>query len=357
VDVAALRSRFPVLERVAYLNAGTCGPIPSSAADAARDAWLIAAREGRSGDYYDRLMPHLARLRAEYAGLLGADTVDVSITTSTSDGIGRVLVGLDLEPGDEVLTAPDEHPGLLGALIAARERRGIVVRTAPLSELAEAAGPATKLIACSHVAWSTGETAPAELAELDVPLLLDGAQGIGAIPVDVAALGCDFYAASGQKWLCGPIGTGSLWISPQWRERVAPGALAYGNLEEPGAGLGTHAFADARRHDSMAVSLDVVLPALASLDTLGAAGWPAVHERSARLASSLAAQLAERGRVVAPRGETTLVSWESPDPSAEVERLAAAGVVVRAFPGLPFVRASVGAWNGESDLERLLTAL
>ena len=190
-----------------------------------------------------------------------------------------------------------------------------------------------------------------------MPLLFDGAQGIGAVPIDVTALGCDFYAASGQKWLCGPIGTGSLWISPRWRERVTPGALHYGNLEEPSAGLATRAFADARRHDSMAASLDVVLPALASIDTLAAAGWPAVHERAARLASWLAAQLAERGRVVAARGETTLVSWESPDPPAEVERLAAAGVVVRAFPGMPYVRASVGAWNDESDLERLLTAL
>ena len=114
MDVAALRSRFPVLEQLAYLNAGTCGPVPAAAAEAARDAWQIAAREGRSGSYYERLAPHVDRLRGAYAGLLGADPADVSITTSTSDGIGRLLIGLDLRPGDEVLTAPDEHPGLLG---------------------------------------------------------------------------------------------------------------------------------------------------------------------------------------------------------------------------------------------------
>ncbi len=64
--------------------------------------------------------------------------------------------------------------------------------------------------------------APAALGELDVPVLLDGAQGVGAIAVDVAALGCAFYAGSGQKWLCGPIGTGMLWVAPGLARAAAP---------------------------------------------------------------------------------------------------------------------------------------
>ena len=76
---------------------------------------------------------------------------------------------------------------------------------------------------------------------------------------------------------------------------------------------------------------------------------------------TLAAQLAERlsaaGRTVAPRAETTLVSFEDDDPEATRDRLAAAGVIVRHLPGTPYVRASVGAWNDEDDLERLLSAL
>ena len=82
-----------------------------------------------------------------------------------------------------------------------------------------------------------------------------------------------------------------------------------------------------------------------------------MHARAAALAARLADALAARGRTVAPRGDTTLVAWEDPDPLATRDRLAAAGIVVRDLPGTPYVRASVGAWNDESDLERLLAAL
>src|SRR5204863_4639438 len=96
--------------------------------------------------------------------------------------------------------------------------------------------------------------------------------------------------------------------------------------------------------------------ALESLELLEAAGWESVHERAATLAARLAEMLAERGREVAPRGRSTLVSWRSEDPEEEVRRLAAAGVVVRQLPGRGLVRASVGAWSSEEDLERVVSS-
>lgn len=357
MDASALRAEFPVLERTAYLNAGTCGPVPRAALAAAREVWEEAAREGRSGGYYRALMGEREALRAGYASVLGARPADVALTTSTSEGVVRVIAGLDLGPGDEILTAPDEHPGLLGPLISARERRGVTLRAVPLAELAGAVGPATRLVACSHVSWITGARAPAELAALEIPVLLDGAQGAGAVPVDVEALGCAFYAGSGQKWLCGPVGAGMLWVSPAWRERLAALGLTYVNLTSGADGLGASAHADARRHDAAALGRETVVPALAALGTLEEAGWPAVHARAAALAARLADALAARGRVVAPREEGTLVTWESEAPVAERDRLEAAGVIVRDLPGTSYVRASVGAWSDEGDLERLLEAL
>jgi selenocysteine lyase/cysteine desulfurase len=89
---------------------------------------------------------------------------------------------------------------------------------------------------------------------------------------------------------------------------------------------------------------------------LDGTGLDAVYARAIALAQQLAGTLEERGRTVAPRGATTLVSWEDADPAATRQRLAEAGVVVRDLPGTPYLRASVGAWNNESDLERLVSA-
>jgi selenocysteine lyase/cysteine desulfurase len=353
VDAAALRAEFPVTRTVAYLNAGTCGPLPRAAVAAMCEEIERAAVEGRAKDHFERLQATQSRLRAAYGGVIGAEPEDVALTGATSDGMVRVLLGLDLAPGDEVVTAELEHPGLLGPLTAVRDRLGIAVSEVPLSRVADAVSRRTRLVACSHVSWTTGELAP-DLSGLDIPVLLDGAQGAGAIPVDVEALGCAFYAAAGQKWLCGPVGTGLLYVSPAWRDRVRIAGPTYVNLSDPGRGLGARPWADARAHDSAALSLEASAAALAAHDTLAAFGWPAVHERARGLAATLAERLAAAGREVAPRGSTTLVSWVSEDPECEVQRCREAGVVVRGFPNLPWVRAAVGAWNDEADLEALL---
>ncbi|MEA2157110.1 MAG: L-cysteine/cystine lyase [Solirubrobacteraceae bacterium] len=356
MDPASLRAAFPVLGRRAYLNAGTCGPLPLPAAQAAGDLLEQALRDGRAGSYFQDMLALRGRLRGAYAQLLGAEPDDVALTTCTSEGIVRVLAGLDLRPGDEVLTCTDEHPGLLGPLAAARARRGLEIRTAPFDQLAEAVSPATRLVACSHVSWVDGRLAP-DFTGLDIPVLLDGAQGVGAVPVDVEALGCSFYAGSGQKWLCGPIGTGMLWVSPAWSDRLPAIGPTYLNLANPKDGLDAVAHETAARHDASAQSPETITAAASALDVLGAQGWEAVHERAATLAATLADMLAERGLRVAPRDRTTLVSWEDGDPAATRERLFDAGVVIRDLPGTGLLRASVGAWNDESDLERLLAAL
>ena len=357
MDAAALRAEFPIVADVAYLNAGTFGPLPHAAVRAVLDVLDRAAAEGRTRPYYDQRQELGERQRAAYAALLGVEPAEVALTTSTSDGVVRVVSGLDLGPGDEVLTAPDEHPGLLGPLSALRAARGVDVRTAPFADLADAIGPRTRLVACSHVSWVTGSLRPAGLAEVDVPVLLDGAQGVGAVDTDLGALGCTFYAGSGQKWLCGPLGSGMLWIDPEWRERVAPVSTTYVNLAEPNAALASPPHEDARRYDSPAIAPETMAAALAAHDLLAEHGWPQVHARAADLAAELADRLAQAGRAVAPRGRTTLVSWEDPEPEATRARLADAGVIIRDLPGTPYVRASVGAWNDHADLERLLAAL
>ena len=357
MDIARLRDEYAVLRRNAYLNAGTDGPVPSGALIAARTELERQASDGRFVAHFERRSELASALRAEYAGLLGCAPGDVALTTSTTEAISIAVGGLRLGPGDEIVTSDEEHPGLLGPLQAARELAGASVRVVPFDAVADAVGPATRLVACSHVSWVTGSVAPSGLADVDVPVLLDGAQGIGAVPLDVATLGCDLYAGAGQKWLCGPDGSGMLYVSPAIRERVAPIARGYASFEDVGPGIDAPLHADARRYDTPSLSAETLAFARAALVPLAEAGWPAVHQRARALATQLADELVERGRTVAPRGNTTLVAFSSPDPREERDRLAEGGVTVRDLPGRPLLRASVGAWNSEPDLERLLAGL
>ncbi len=358
MDAPALRAQFPVLARAAYLNAGTDGPLPAAAARAAARELAREAEEGRTLSHFERRTELGDALRGAYASLLGCAAEDLSLTSCTSEGLSLVIEGLRLGSGDEILTSQEEHPGLLGALSAARELRGVAIRAAPWPEVAEAVGSRTRLIACSHVSWMTGSLAPAALAQTGVPVLLDGAQGVGAIPTDLHALGCAAYAGPGQKWLCGPDGTGMLYTTPELRRRLAVTRRGYANLADPNAGVEASLHEDARRLDTLSLNAETVACALAAFGVLERFGWPALHERARLLAAQFAEQLAAHGREVVGGGaQSTLVAFASPDPLAERERLAERGVRLRDIPDRPWLRASVGAWNDEGDLQRLLDGL
>jgi selenocysteine lyase/cysteine desulfurase len=355
-DPDTFRAQFPVFERLSYLNAGTEGPVPWRAATEVHRRLDQDVSQGRCGpDYFNDLMEMAGRLRAGYAGVLGCDPSEVALTGSTTDGVNTVIAGLDLRPGDEIVTTDEEHPGLLAPLGRARRRPGVSVRVVPFTELADAVGRSTRLVACSHVSWVSGRVMDVEaLEQTGVPVLLDAAQAIGAVPVDVRALGCDFYAASGQKWLCGPEGSGCLYVRPERLEELLIPWPGYGSVADPEHSLEfTPAEGTARLDHGFPVVMRSAW-ALASLEVFAQAGWHWVYERAATLAAWLAERLAERGLEVGPRGRSTLVSWKVDDAKAEVERLIGAGFVVRSIPAFELVRASVGAWSSEEELERLV---
>jgi L-cysteine/cystine lyase len=354
-DANAFRRQFPIFERFSYLNAGTEGPLPARAADAVRERIDLEVGGGRSGKTYIEGVIELAsRVRAGYAGVLGCNDADVALTGSTTDGVNTVLAGLDLHPGDEIVTTDEEHPGLLAPLGRARRRSGVEVKVAPFGSVADAVSSSTRLIACSHVSWVNGQVVDvAALTATGVPVLLDAAQALGAIPVDVKALGCDFYACSGQKWLCGPEGSGCLYVRRERLDDLLVPWPGYSSVADPERALEFEAAEGARRLDhGFPVPLRNAW-ALASLEVFGEAGWDWVHQRAADLAARLADCLTECGLEVMPRGRSTLVSWRAEDPQGEVERFRAEGFIVRSIPTQGLVRASAGAWSSEDELDAL----
>lgn len=350
-----LRAEFPVLDRIAYLNAGTDGPVPQRAATAAAASIAAQVDQGRAGKaHFEELMRVRDAIRRRVAWLMGCPAGEIALTHSTTDGMNLVLRGMGLGKGDEVITTDEEHPGLLAPLAAIAAEHGVKVRHVPFTEIQNELSPATKLIACSHVSWVNGQIVDTEaLAQTGVPVLLDGAQGLGAIPVNPEALGCAFYAAAGQKWLCGPDQSGYLYVREDWVDALGAPWPGYQSL------------ADAQRAEELiladgATRFDLGFPAphdsawaLAALE-LFESGWDSMFSHARTLAQMLADRLRERGIEVAPRGSSTLVSWKVDDPEDFVAKAAERDVVIRFLPGRGVVRASVGAWSDESDLERVL---
>jgi len=363
MDVAALRAQFPVLERVAYLNTGSVGPLARAAVEAAEADLQLQLEAGRGGRaHFEHAHALAERLRVRIARVLGCDAWEVALTGATTDGVNAVLAGLDLQPGDEIVTSDEEHPGLLAPLALARERDGVELRVVPFDAIADAVSAQTRLVACSHVSWISGRIVDVEaLAAAPAPVLLDGAQGLGALPVDVRALGCEYYAASGQKWLCGPVGSGYLYVRENAIDGLRPAWPGYGTLSDTLRPLDLPLLDGAARFDTGFAPSQRSSWSLAALDVLEDAGLDALQRRAAALAADLAAKLMAAGLVVAPGRETnpaasTLVSWETVDPAAEASGLLAAGMLVRDLPGTPYVRASVGGWTGDDEIERLVAA-
>lgn len=353
------REAFPVLKASAYLNAGTCGPLPTVAVEEIERELRVGLRAGRTIEWYARLGELAVASRQAWARVLGGEPADIALTLGATDGVARALAMVDWRAGDELLIGNEEHPGVTGPAGALARRRGVTVREAPPAELAGAAGSATKLIVVSHVGWLRGDVADlAAIGAAGVPVVVDGAQSAGAIPVDVAALargGVVAYAAAGQKWTCGPVGTGALWVSPSWQPDGGAGVWpGYGNLADPAAGLDAQPWPGAARLDAPSLSAELLAGGLAALELLEAADWPSVHAAAIERAAELASTLTAAGVAVGERGDSTLVAWHDPDPAATLARAAAAGVVIRGFEGHDWLRASCGAWTSEEDVARLL---
>jgi L-cysteine/cystine lyase len=352
------RALFPVLDRFAYLNAGTLGPLAQPTLDAMSERDRFDQEHGRGGrPWFDDILALRARVRGKVAELIGATPATVAITTSTTDGCNVVVAGLGLRPGDEVVTTNSEHPGLLLPLAVS----GATVRVADVADrptaealdrISACVGPKTRLLALSHVLWTTGQVMPVhELRrETGLPVLVDGAQSVGALPVDVGEL--DFYTVSGQKWLCGPDPIGGLYVRDPDSLRIAlPSYWAQQSIEPDGTFVPKE---NAERFDSGWTATRMLAGWKAALDL--APEWR--FDRAAAITERCRDALAATCEVVGEPGQGTLVSFVPPgDPVETAARLYERGVVIRHLPGTGWARASCGWWTNEDDIDRLVAGL
>ena len=352
------RALFPVLERIAYLNAGSMGPIARPTVEAMAARMAADLDEGRGGrPYIEEMLALRERVRTGIAHVICVPTENVALTSSTTEGCNIVLAGLGLEPDDEVVTTDTEHFGLLGPLHASAARVRVArIRTIPperaLETILAEVGPKTRLLALSHVSWQTGNLLPVEelKEQTGLPVLVDGAQSAGAIHVEAGPY--DYYTVSAQKWLCGPDSTGALYVrDPEALAVALPTMFAQVTHDEAGDFTPKEG---AARFDAGWIPT----PSLAGLEAALASvpHWAAHHASEA--AARCWALLSERFRVVTAPGQATLVSFVAErDASEEAARLLQEGIVVRDMPGTGWLRVSCGWWTSDGDVDRLLAAL
>jgi L-cysteine/cystine lyase len=353
------RAQFPVLERYAYLNAGTNGPLARATVEAITEWNQRDLEQGRFGKaYFDQILALRDRAREELARVLEVAPENVALVSSTTNACNVVLAGLGLTADDEIVTTDVEHFGLLGPLLASPAKVRVArVLDAPADQaprlVTEQITSRTKLIAVSHVSWVTGNSlSPSEISRPPgVPILVDGAQTAGACPTQ--AVEFDFYTVSGQKWLCGPDSTGALYVRDPELLRVAlPTYMSQSAYDiedsftpKPGA----------PRFDSVWYAPGTLAGLLAALEA--APEWR--FERIRELAAYCRRRLVEAGReIVTASDQAGLISFVARGDAAEgAARLYEAGVVVRDVPGTGWLRVSCGWWTSEDDVERLLGAL
>ena len=358
MNFAEARAQFPVLDRIAYLNAGSMGPLAQVTVEAMAAREQADLERGRGGrPYIDEMLALRRRVRSGLAGTIGVPAENVALTASTTEACNIVLPGLRLGPEDEVVTTDTEHFGLLGPLQASGARIRVArIRNLPVEEALEAilaeVGPQTRLLALSHVSWLTGNLLPLEelLDATRLPLLVDGAQSAGAISVDASRY--DFYTVSAQKWLCGPDATGALYVrDPEQLQVALPTYFSQDFHDEAGAFTPK---AGAARFDGGWIPTASLAGLEAALGTIP--HWAVDH--AAEITARCWTLLAERFQVVTAPGQATLVSFVPQDDAAEAAaRLLEQGVVVRDLPGTGWLRVSCGWWTSDGDLDRLANAL
>jgi L-cysteine/cystine lyase len=372
--IAAVREALPATGAGIYLNAGTSGPLPSEVQRAMDEQ---AARElavGRAHpDLWPETLQRMAEARAAVAAILVADPADIALTHSTTDGVNAAINALPWTAGDRVLTTPHEHPGGMGPLIALRDRLGVELELVDVGDggdedavaraFARALDRPARAIMVSHVLWTTGAVLPvARLARLaheaGAMVIVDGAQAAGAIPVRIEELGADAYALPAQKWLLGPEGMGALWVRRSFADTVTPAAA--GSLSFERFDVQTPALhAGARRFEATGFHRPSLTGFARSCGWLSMyVGLPWAQERASRLARVAAARLSAIGgvRLVTPvESMATLVTFRIagwPAAVAVDELGARTFSILRDLPGLDALRASVGWWLTEDELER-----
>jgi cysteine desulfurase / selenocysteine lyase len=241
-QTASLAEQFPVIDRHAWLNHAAIAPWPQPVIRAMRA--FVQDNQCHGPLAYNQWMQTEARLRHRAAGLFGSSQADdIALLANTSMGLNQIALGLDWRPGDSVVFPANDFPSnrLPWQNLA---RLGVEPRAVtldpldPEASLIAAMGPGTRLLAISSVQYDTGlhfnlERLGEACARRGALYCLDVIQQLGALPLDVTAIGADFAIAGSHKWLLAPEGLALFWSRPEARRQLATAVPGWRMFPDP----------------------------------------------------------------------------------------------------------------------------
>lgn len=372
-----IREAFPVLREVTYLNVGTYGIMPEPAIV---EFQTVQAEFERLGVASHGLFGRKAEeTRKRIAALVNADPGEIAFTRNATDGINLVLAGIAWQPGDEVITTNEEHEAMNHPLLYLQRTKKISIKRVEVSSQIEPMlerisklwTNKTRLVAMSYVTCETGTRLPAKsisqwASQNNILSLFDGAQASGAFPVDVRAIGCDFYASNGHKWLCGPKGTGFFYGQKDKLQFLTPAHVGAGSLEHADILDGTaEPFHTGQRFEFGTRAWSLYAGLGASLDWFEAIGWSKVYNHIEALSDYLKDRIEETPylKLISPRrfesssGLTSFIvdGHKAGDISQGLREKWQ--IYVRIIPHYNAIRISTAHFNNTEDIDKLIEGL
>lgn len=225
-----LRNSFPLTDERLYFNTGGLGPSPYQVIEAVDQKQMELETICETGHNYHQMV------REKLASFVGANPEEIAFTRNATEGMNFIARGVPLKAGDEVIMTTHEHPGGAVPWLAVAKQNGIAIELIEpfhaepakmLSLVENSISEKSRVLMISHVLCTLGTVFQAkELCALaksrGLITVLDGAQAAGQIDLDLHDIGCDFYVASGHKWLLGPKGTGFLYIAEKAHDYFRP---------------------------------------------------------------------------------------------------------------------------------------
>jgi isopenicillin-N epimerase len=375
-QLAGLRDRFLLRPGVVFLNHGSFGACPRPVFEAYQN-WQLEL-ERQPVEFIQRRSRELLReARQSLGDFVGADADDLVYVTNVTLGLNIVARSLPLEPGDEVLTTDQEYGSLNATweLVCAKRGARYVHRTVDLpirstEQVVEAiwsgVNDRTRVLFLSHITSPTALTLPvAELIhrarEAGIITVIDGAHAAGQVPLDLNALGADFYSANCHKWMMSPKGAGFLYARPEMQHLLEP--LIGGRRQ--GTPQGSRLVAEHQYQGTRDVASFLSVPA--AIHFMRDHDWPAVRQACHELVRYARQEVAELTGVapVIPDAETWFAQMAVlPIPACDLRALRSQlldeheiEIPLTRWDGQGFVRLSVQGYNTRADVERLIAAL